>query len=92
MIFLDDNGDRNIRIYIRNLENSQHQFVQVNILSHNHEPMKYPLLMPYGDRGWGEKWLLESYDDVINNRYVTMHQYIAILFRENANKKSIQSF
>lgn len=56
MIFVDPNGEppfnRDIRIYPKNPENSQRQFVQMNILNCNLEPMTYPLLMPYGERGW----------------------------------------
>lgn len=82
MIFCDRDGEppleRDIRIYPRNLENPRQQFVNLNILSPNMDPMTYALLYPYGEPGWQPNWQCESYADVQLNRVrvnVSMQQY-----------------
>lgn len=82
MIFCDRDGEppleRDIRIYPRNPENPRQQFVNLNILSPNMDPMTYALLYPYGEPGWQPNWQCQSYPDVLLNRVrvnVSMQQY-----------------
>lgn len=79
MIFVDANGEppfhRDLRVYPKNPVNSQRQGVSMGILDVNLEPMTYPLLIPHGNRGWGEDWIFESYENIVHNKRVTMLQY-----------------
>lgn len=72
MIFVNEDGEppfeRDIRIYPKNPENSQHQYVQLNILSSNLDPMTYSILYPFGEPGWQPKWQCDSYPGVQGNR------------------------
>lgn len=94
MVFVNDDGeppfDRDIRIYPVNPKDPQQQFVNINILSPNLDPMCYPILFPYGEPGWQPNWTCEAYDGAQRNRirnHVTMLQYKTALtaIREDFN-------
>lgn len=77
MIFVNPDGEppfeRDIKVYRKNPDNSQHQMIPMNILNPLLEPMTYPLLMPYGNDGWKPSLHLDSY--IQHSRAVTMLQY-----------------
>jgi hypothetical protein len=94
MVFVNSDGEppfeRDIRVYPKNPENSQQQFININILSPNLEPMSYPLLKPYGEPGWQPNWQCEAYPGAQVNRTrvnVTKLQYVAaqIAIRDSFN-------
>lgn len=59
MVFVNEDGEppfaRDIRIYPRNPSNKAQQFININILSPNLDPMTYAILYPYGEAGWQTK-------------------------------------
>ena len=82
MIFVDNNGEppfeRDIRIYPRNPEDPRKQYVNLNILSPNMDPMVYAIFYPFGEPGWQPNWQCESYPDVQLNRVrvnISIQQY-----------------
>ena len=85
MVFVNEDGEppfeRDIRVYPKNPTNPNQQFLNLNILSPNLDPMTYALLFPYGEEGWEPKWKCESYID--NNArirsFASMLQYKSAL-------------
>nr|XP_029713622.1 uncharacterized protein LOC115257808 [Aedes albopictus] len=65
MVFVDEDGEppfeRDIRIYPRNPRDEAQQFVNINILSPNLDPMTYAIFYPYGEPGWQPNWQCDSY-------------------------------
>lgn len=72
MVFVDNDGEppfeRDIRIYPRNPVNENQQFVNINILSPNLDPMTYVILYPYGEPGWQPNWQCEPYPGKLNTK------------------------
>jgi hypothetical protein len=86
MVFVNDDGEppfeRDLRIYPHNPRNRKQQFVNINILSPNLDPMCYPLFFPFGEPGWQPNWTCDAYEGVQKNKIrinVTMLQYKAAL-------------
>lgn len=71
MVFVNDDGEppfeRDIRIYPKNPINEAQQFVNINILSPNLDPMTYVILYPYGEPGWQPNWRCESFPGKVEN-------------------------
>ena len=65
MVFVNDDGEppfqRDIRIYPKNPANATQQFIPINILSPNLDPMTYAILYPYGEPGWQPNLTTECY-------------------------------
>jgi PIF1-like helicase/Helitron helicase-like domain at N-terminus len=72
MIFVDPDGEppfhRDIRVYAKNPDHSQHQLTYLKITDPKLEPMCYPIFRPYGEEGWRMNWQLEQYDDRARKR------------------------
>ena len=84
MVFVNEDGEppfeRDIRIYPKNPEDPQNNFVNLHILSSNLDPMTYALLYPYGEPGWQANWQCDAYVGAQFNRVrtnVSMLQYKA---------------
>lgn len=81
MVFVNEDGEppfeRDIRVYPRNPRNPDEQFININLLSPNLDPMTYALLFPYGQAGWQPNWVCDSYVSQNNNvrKNVSMLQY-----------------
>ena len=94
MVFVNEDGEppfeRDIRIYPRNPQNADQQFINLNILSPNMDPMTYAIFYPYGEPGWQPNWQCEAYEGAQLNRVrnnVSMLQFKAAqtAIRDNCN-------
>jgi hypothetical protein len=90
MVFVDQDGEppfkRDIRIYPRT-PTAESQFVQLNILNPNLDPMTYPIFFPNGEKGWQPNLPLQArqYGPQLKRKYITMLQYkqFQLAIREN---------
>src|SRR5277367_1134074 len=66
MVFVNECGEppfeRDIRIYPKNPEDPNQQFINLHILSPNMDPMTYAILYTYGQPGWQPNWQCDSYE------------------------------
>src|SRR5258705_9710543 len=84
MVFLKEEGEppfaRDIRIYPKNPEYPNQQYINLHILGPNMDPMTYAILYPYGEPGWQPNWQCDAYEGTQLNRVhtkVSMMQYKA---------------
>ena len=82
MIFVNDDGEppfaRDIRVYPKNPDDPSKQYININILSANLDPMTYALLYPFGEPGWQPNWRCFAYAAAEQNpvrKNVSLLQY-----------------
>ncbi|XP_065210885.1 uncharacterized protein LOC135840629 [Planococcus citri] len=77
VIFKNNDGappfQRDIRIYPKSENNNE--FININILSCNLDPMCYTLMFPYGEPGWEPNMLSVIQNDDEKEKHITMLQY-----------------
>ncbi|KII68454.1 hypothetical protein RF11_10812 [Thelohanellus kitauei] len=86
MVFVNADGEppfnRDIHIYLINVENPDQKFININILSPNLDPMTYSIIFPFGEPGWQPNWQCPSYEGITGNpirKNISMLQYKAAL-------------